>query len=81
MKRLLVAASTVALSVALLAGAPAFAQEQTADAVMTGMSQLGIETDGLTLTDDQVLQVNTILSDASRDDTEKVSAINELLGM
>ena len=80
MKRLLAAASAAALSAALLAGAPTFAQDQTADAAMTGMSQLGINTDGLMLTEDQVLQVTSILNDASRDETEKVAAINELLG-
>ena len=81
MKRLFVAASAAALAVALVAGAPSFAQTQTADAVLTGIAELGINTDGLVLTEEQVLEVQTILNDASQDDAAKVTAINTLLGL
>lgn len=80
MKRFLVGISAAALSAALLAGAPAFSQEQTADAVMTGMSELGINVEGLVLTEDQVLQVQTILN-GTDGDADKVAKINTLLGL
>lgn len=81
MKRFLVGISSAVLSVALLAGAPAFAQTQTADAVLTGMAQLGMHTEDLVLTEDQVLQVQAILNDAAQGDADKVAAINALLGL
>ncbi len=80
MTRLFAAASAAMLSLALVAGVPAVAQEQTADAVMTGMAELGMDTEGLVLTEDQVLQIQTILN-GTNDDNEKVDEINQLLGM
>jgi hypothetical protein len=80
MKRFLIAISAAALSAALLVGSPAFAQEQTADAVMTGMSELGINVEGLVLTEEQVLQVEAILNGTDAD-AEKVAQINQLLGL
>jgi hypothetical protein len=79
MRRFVSAACAAALS-AVLAGAPALAQTQTADAVMDQMAELGIETEGLMLTEEQVLQVEAILNEAS-DPSDKVSRINELLGL
>ena len=81
MNRILAIASAAAVSLALLSGAPAFAQAQTADAVMTGMSELGINTEGLVLTEEQVLQVEAVLNDAGQTPEEKTAAINTLLGM
>ncbi len=80
MNRFLAAASAAALSVALLSGAPTFAQTQTADAVMTGMSELGMNVEGLVLTEEQVLQVEAILNDAGQTPEDKTAAINALLG-
>jgi len=80
MKRLIVAASAAALSAALLVGAPTFAQTQTADAVLTGIAELGIPTEGLVLTEEQVLQVQTILNGADGNE-DKVAKINTLLGL
>ncbi len=80
MKPILTSASALALALALLAGAPAVAQEQTADAVMTGMTQLGMDTEGMVLTEEQVLQVQAVLS-TTDDDRIKVDRIEELLGM
>ncbi len=80
MKRLLSAASAAALSLALLAGAPLVAQEQTADAVMTGMAELGMDVEGMVLTEEQVLQIQAILSEGSEEETTKVDRIEELLG-
>lgn len=74
MKRIF--AATVSL--ALLAGAGLYAQEQTADAVLTGMTELGIETEGLVLTEQQVLEIQAILND-TEDDASKVTAIEALL--
>jgi hypothetical protein len=68
------------MALALLAGSPVGAQQQTADAVMDGMAQLGIETEGLVLTEEQVLQVETILN-GTGEESEKVSQINQLLGL
>jgi hypothetical protein len=73
--------NAAALSFALLAGAPVVAQTQTADAVMAGMAQLGMDTEGLVLTEEQVLQVEAILNDAGPDDSAKVAQINQLLGL
>lgn len=81
MKHLLSAASAAALSFALLAGAPAVAQEQTEDAVMAGLAELGMDTSGMTLTEEQVLQVQAILNDAGTSDEDKVMQIEALLGM
>lgn len=81
MKHFLVGLSAAALSAALLAAGPMLAQTQTADAVLTGMSALGINVDGLVLTEDQVLQVEAILNDAGQDDASKVAAIDTLLGL
>lgn len=80
MKRLLVATSAAALSAALLVGAPTFAQTQTADAVLTGIAELGIPTEGLVLTEDQVLEVEAILN-GTEGDADKVAKINTLLGL
>lgn len=73
-----ISASAVLLSIALLGGAPAFSQEQTADAVMTGMAELGMEVEGLVLSEEQVLEIQAVLNDTI-DDTEKVTAIEALL--
>lgn len=80
MKSLLSTTSAAALAFALLAGAPVAAQEQTADAVMSELAQLGIDTEGMVLTEEQVLQLTAILNDAGPGDEEKVMRINELLG-
>ena len=80
MKFMLTTASAVALSFALLAAAPVAAQEQTADAVMNGMTQLGMDVEGLVLTEEQVLQIQAILNEGSEEDQNKVDRINELLG-
>lgn len=80
MTRFLSAASAAALSLALLAGAPLVAQEQTADAVMAEMAELGIDTEGMVLTEEQVLQIQAILSEGSEEEETKVSRIEELLG-
>ena len=79
-KSMLSTASAVALSFALLAGVPAGAQEQTADAVMNEMSELGMDVEGMVLTEEQVLQIQAILGEGSEEDTTKVDRINELLG-
>ena len=81
MERFLSTASAAALAFALVAGAPVIAQEQTAEAAIAGMSQLGMNVDGLVLTNDQVLQITSILNDEGSDPEEKVARINELLGM
>ena len=77
MKRILTAA---ALGLALFSAAPVitFAQQQTADAVMDGMEALGMKTEGLVLTEEQVLQVEAVLN-GSDDESAKVAKINELL--
>ncbi len=80
MRRLTIAAAAAAVSVFVVAGAPAFAQEQTADAALTGMAQLGIDTEGVMLTEEQVLQITAILSDAGLDDAEKTEQINVITG-
>ena len=80
MKRFLSASAAAVLSAALLVSAPSFAQTQTADAVMTGMSELGINTEGMVLTEEQVLQVEAILS-GTDPDADKVAQINQLLGL
>lgn len=79
MKRIL---SAAALGAALLAAAPVatFAQQQTADAVMDGMAAIGIKTDGLVLTEEQVLEIEAVLN-TEVDQSEKVAKINEILGM
>jgi hypothetical protein len=80
MTRLLLAASASALSLTLLAGAPSFAQTRTAEQVLLTMSGLGIETEGLVLTEEQVRQVELIL-ETNDDDPEKITRIKALLGM
>lgn len=80
MKTMLATASAIALSFALLTGAPVVAQEQTADAVMTGMSELGMDVEGMVLTEEQVLQIQAILNEGSEEDETKVARIEELLG-
>ena len=79
MKLMLSTASAVALSFALLAGAPVAAQEQTADAVMSEMATLGMDTEGMVLTEEQVLQIQAVLNDAGNDDEEKVEQIEMLI--
>ena len=80
MKRLVSVLAAGATALVLLAGTPVGAQQQTADAVMDGMEQLGIETDGLVMTEEQVLQVETILN-GTGEESEKVLQINQLLGL
>jgi len=77
-KNILASASAALLAITLLGGAPAFAQDQTADAVMTGMAELGMEVEGLVLTEEQVLEIQAVLNDTI-DDTAKVTAIETLL--
>lgn len=79
MKRIFTAAAIAAVSAALTIGLPATAQEQTADAVMTELAELGMETDGLVLTEEQVLSIQAILSDASYDEAEKVAQIEAMV--
>ena len=79
MKLMLSTASAVALSFALLAGAPVAAQEQTADAVMSEMATLGMDTEGMVLTEEQVLQIQAVLNDAGNDDEETVAQIEMLI--
>lgn len=71
MNRIHFVASTAGLALALLAGAPALAQEQTAAEVMTELEQMGIDTDGLVLTEDEVLQIDLILSGTDTDVVKK----------
>jgi hypothetical protein len=79
MARLFNAASAAALSLIMLAAAPVGAQEQTADAVMAELAELGIDTDGMALTDEQVLAVQAVLSDAGTRESDKVAQIETLL--
>lgn len=78
MKRILAAA---ALGAVIFAAAPVatFAQQQTADAVMDGMEALGMKTDGLVLTEEQVLQIEAVLN-GTEQDSMKVSKIDEIIG-
>lgn len=78
MNRILSAASAAALALAL-AAAPVFAQQQTADAVMDGMAAIGMNVEGLVLTEEQVLQIEAILN-GTGEESEKVAQINALLG-
>ncbi len=78
--KITLSAAAIALSIALLTGAPVAAQQQTADAVMTEMTTLGMDTEGMVLTEEQVLQIQAVLNDASNDDEEKVTQIEEMLG-
>lgn len=81
MRRYLSAAPAAALALALLAGAPVFAAQHTADVMMTRLTELGISVEGVELTEEQMGQVQLILSDANLTDENKVAAINELLGL
>lgn len=79
MKKFLSAVSAAALSMALLSGAPALAQDQqTIDAVMAGMAELGFDTAGMELSEDQVLRIQAILNEAS-DDSAKTSQIETVV--
>lgn len=79
MQRLLSAASAAALSLVLLGAAPGFAQDQqTLDAVMAGMAQLGIETADMELSEDQVLRIQAVLNEPG-DDSEKTSQIETIV--
>lgn len=82
MRRVLSRAAAGLLALGLIAGAPVvtMAQVQTAEAVLDQMAALGMKTEGLVLTEDQVLQIESILN-GTDDDSAKVAAINELLGM
>jgi len=78
MRRVILAAAAATVSFGMLA-APVFAQTQTAEATISSMSELGMNVEGLVLTEEQVLQIQAVLNDASQDDTEKVAAIEALL--
>jgi hypothetical protein len=68
-----------ALAAALIAAAPVGAQ-QIIETVMAGMERLGIDVTGVTLTEDQALQIEVILNEPAKENNDKVSEIEALLG-
>lgn len=77
MKTFTTLTSAAALSLAIAAGAPAFAQ--MSDAVSTGLAQLGFATDGLMLTEEQELEVQNVINSSDDDDTKK-ARIEQIIG-
>lgn len=80
MRKLLATASSLAVAFVLFAGAPAVAQVELAENIQTGLSELGIATDGLVLTEDQVMQIENVLNDASASEADKTAQINAIIG-
>jgi hypothetical protein len=80
MRKVLNAAASLAVVLVLTGVAPAMAQVELAENIQTGLSELGIATDGLVLTEEQVLQIENILNDASMDAAGKTAQINEIIG-
>jgi hypothetical protein len=77
MKRTLTALTAAALSLALVAGAPAYADTEAE--VRSGLAMLDVQVDDVELTEEQVLQLKNVLN-GDGDDDSKVDQINKILG-
>lgn len=74
------AVSAAALSLALLAGAPAIAQGNLQDSAAAGMAMLGFDEDVIaTVSADQAAQIESVLG-GTDDDAAKTRRIEEILG-
>jgi hypothetical protein len=68
-----------ALAAALIAAAPVAAQ-QIIETAMAGMQRLGIDVSGVTITEEQALQIEAIVNEPATENPEKVTQIEALLG-
>lgn len=68
-----------ALAAALVAAAPVTAQ-QIVQTAMAGMERLGIDVSGVTLTEEQALQIESILDEPAKENSDKIAEIEGLLG-
>ncbi|MBP7003105.1 hypothetical protein [Amaricoccus sp.] len=70
--------AAAALALALMSAPAALAQAETAEAVLDQMAALGVEVEGLVLTEDQVLRIESVL-DGTDGDEAKVAEIEKIL--
>jgi hypothetical protein len=80
MHHMLKTAVSLAVAAFLVGVSPAMAQVELAENIQTGLSELGIATDGLVLTEEQVAQIENVLNDASMDAAGKTAEINAIIG-
>jgi hypothetical protein len=78
--KLLTAASAAALTLSLLSGAPVLAQAQQLDeSTVAGLENIGIDTAGLVISEDQAGQIEDVLASGD-EDAVKRAQVEEILG-
>lgn len=76
--KLMAAASAALLSLSMMAGVPAIAQERLDDAVTAQLISLGFTPDDWVMTEEQTLELQNVLSSGDSDD-EKEAQVRSIM--